>query len=51
MAEASAKAAGVTLGEIRSVTVHQPTPSFGGGPGPIPSVTWQVQVTVAYDLK
>ncbi|MEI7925680.1 MAG: SIMPL domain-containing protein [Chloroflexota bacterium] len=51
MAEASAKAAGVTLGEIRTVTVHQPTPSFGGGPGPIPSVTWQVQVTVAYDLK
>ena len=51
MAQASAEASGVTLGAIRSVTVHPPTPSFGGGPGPIPSVTWQVQVTVAYDLK
>lgn len=51
MAEASAKAASVTLGDIRTITVHQPTPSYGGGPGPVPSVTWQVQVTVAYDLK
>jgi uncharacterized protein YggE len=51
MAQASAQASGVTLGDIRTVTVHQLTPSFGGGPGPIPSVTWQVQVTVAYDLK
>ena len=51
MAQASAQASGVTLGDIRTVTVHPVTPSFGGGPGPVPSVTWQVQVTVAYDLK
>ncbi|MGE3857040.1 MAG: SIMPL domain-containing protein [Dehalococcoidia bacterium] len=51
MAEASAEAAGVTLGAIDSVAVLAPTPSYGGGPGPIPTVAWQVQVRVTYRLQ
>lgn len=50
MAQASAEAAGVTLGGIHSVTVLPPTPSFGGG-GPVPTTTWQVQVKVTYQLR
>ncbi len=50
MAQASARAAGLTLGGISSVTVLAPTPSYGGG-GPVPAVTWQVQVRVTYSIK
>lgn len=48
MAQASAEAAGVTLGNISSITVLTPTPSYGG-PGPI--MSWQVQVRVTYAIK
>jgi len=51
MAKASAQAAGVTLGDISSIAVLTPTPSYGGGPGPVPTVAWQVQVRVTYALK
>lgn len=51
MAQASAQAAGLTLGGISSVTVLAPTPSYNGGPGPVPAVTWQVQVRVTYAIK
>ena len=46
MATASADAAGVKLGTLQTVTVLPPTPSWNGGPGPVPTVTWQVQVKV-----
>ncbi|MEI6136363.1 MAG: SIMPL domain-containing protein [Chloroflexota bacterium] len=49
MAQASAEAAGVTLGDISSITVLAPTPSYNGGPSQ--SVSWQVQVRVTYALK
>jgi len=48
MAQASAEAAGVTLGDISSITVLTPTPSYTG---PGSSVSWQVQVRVTYALK
>lgn len=51
MAQASAQAAGVTLGGVHSVTALPASFTFNGGPGPIPSVTWQVQVRVTYHLK
>ena len=51
MAQASAEAAGVKLGGIHSVSVLPPTPSYGGGPGPMPSVAWQVHVKVTYHLQ
>lgn len=51
MAQASAQAAGLTLGGISSVSVLAPTPSYNGGPGPVPTVTWQVQVRVTYAIK
>jgi uncharacterized protein YggE len=51
MAQASAQAAGVTLGGIHSVTVLPASPIYSGGPGPVPSVTWQVQVRVTYHLQ
>ena len=51
MAQASAEAAGVKLGGIHSVSVLTPTPSYGGGPGPMPNVAWQVQVKVTYHLQ
>ena len=51
MAQASAEASGVALGDIDSIAVLAPTPSYGGGPGPIPTVTWQVQVRVTYNLQ
>ncbi len=50
MAQASAQAAGLTLGGVSSVTVLAPTPSYGGG-GPVPAVAWQVQVRVTYAIK
>jgi len=46
-AQAAAKAAGVTLGGMKSVEVGAPMPSYMGGPG---APMWQVQVTVTYNV-
>lgn len=48
MAHTSADAAGVSLGDVRSVSVQPPMPIFAG-PGPGASY-WQVQVKVTYDI-
>jgi uncharacterized protein YggE len=49
MAQASAEAAGLDLGDIRSVSVQPPMAIFTG---PSPSASyWQVQVSVTYDIQ
>ena len=48
MAQASAQAAGLKLGNIRSISVQPPMAIFTG---PSPSASyWQVQVRVTYDI-
>ena len=47
LAQASADAAGVKLGQIRSIVIQPPFPWYSGGPGP---TAWRVNVTVTYDV-
>ena len=47
LAQASADAAGVKLGQIRSIVIQPPFPWYSGGPGP---TAWRVNVTMTYDV-
>lgn len=47
LAQASADAAGLKLGQIRSIVIQPPFPWYSGGPGP---TAWRVNVTVTYNV-